>query len=531
MIAARALALCFLLGLAGLPATAADSAEASITYLTGSSVYVDAGSDDGLRPGDRLSVDREGETVATLEVTEVSSRRSVNAVVEGDATLKVGDQVRFEAKPRAAVTTAPAATADSGTSAPAARRRTGGGLAGSGIHGRVGVRFLGIRDQSGYGADVSQPGIDLRLDGPNIAGSDFGLAVDVRTRRNSQTLAGREEVTETRSRVYRLAASWQAFGSPWQVVLGRQISPDLAMVSTFDGLSARYVKPRWSVGGFTGTQPDAADFGYSSNVREHGAYFQYRNAPQTPKYWSITTGLVASYFEGEINREFLYVQGRYSAKKLSFYGTTEIDFNRDWKEEAGEDSLSLTSGFFSVHYRVSKAVTLRGGFDDRRNVRLYRDQVTPETEFDDTYRQGAWGGVGLRFANRYSASLDARQASGGSAGTADSYTATVGVDRLTKANLAFRLRGTSYSNDRSEGWLGVLSAGLNLSQLVYLQIHGGVRDEQNLVNPVFDDQMTWYGLDLDFNLGRRWYLLLSYENTEGDLEALDQFFTRLSYRF
>ena len=42
------------------------------------------------------------------------------------------------------------------------------------------------------------------------------------------------------------------------------------------------------------------------------------------------------------------------------------------------------------------SVSLNAGWDSRRNVRLYRDLVSPATDFDDTYRQGYWGGVEWR---------------------------------------------------------------------------------------------------------------------------------------
>jgi hypothetical protein len=245
----------------------------------------------------------------------------------------------------------------------------------------------------------------------------------------------------------------------------------------------------------------------------------------------VTTGLVASYQESEINREFLYVQGRYRGQKLSAYATSELDFNRDWKKEAGESSLEFTSGFFSLHYRVNETVTLRGGFDDRRNVRLYRDHITPETDFDDTFRQGGWAGVHVRLAKRYSFGFDARSNSGGDAGSADSYTATFGATRLTRSNLRVHARATSYSNDRLEGWLYSLRAGVDLGRNVGLSLTGGLRDETNLSYDVFDDTMNWFGIDLDVNLGRRWLLILSGERTSGDFEETDQFFTRLSYRF
>jgi len=47
-------------------------AMARITYLTASSVYVDAGLEEGLQEGDELEVIRSGQSVATLKVTFIS---------------------------------------------------------------------------------------------------------------------------------------------------------------------------------------------------------------------------------------------------------------------------------------------------------------------------------------------------------------------------------------------------------------------------------------------------------------------------
>ena len=44
-------------------------------------------------------------------------------------------------------------------------------------------------------------------------------------------------------------------------------------------------------------------------------------------------------------------------------------------------------------------------------------------------------------------------------------------------------------------------------------------------------RISWEGIDLDFNLGRRWYLLLSGERYHGEFDRNDQFYTSLTYRF
>ena len=328
-----------------------DLPEARVTYLTGSSVYVDAGSDDGLRVGDRLQVVREDVVVSVLEVTELSNHRAVGKFLEGSTALEPGDSVRF----------APAATA---AAEPEKQKRRSGGLRGIGIRGRVGVRFLWLNDRSDFGQDYAQPALDLRLDGNQIGGTGWGMAVDVRTRRVYRTLPDGSDADDDRNRVYRMAVGWHGAGSPWSFALGRQVSPDLSTVSVFDGASVQYSRQRWSAGLITGTQPDPTDYGYASDLREHGLFFQYRGRPESRGQWSVTGGLVGSYDDSEVNREFLYVQGRYSGPRLAIYGASEVDHNRDWKsDEAGEDTISPTSGFVSLHYRASDVVRLRGGYD------------------------------------------------------------------------------------------------------------------------------------------------------------------------
>lgn len=503
-------------------ALADETVEARVTYVTGSSVYVDAGTDQGLRVGSRLELFREGTAVAVLEVREATRRRAVCAVVEGSVVVEVDDRVRF---------TPQAAPAPEAAEAEPARRPRRGGLRAAGIRGRIGARYLAVRNRNEGGADFSQPALDLRLDGTNIAGSAWGLNVDVRARRTYRDLSDGGSDDDRRTRVYRLATSWSEPGGGWGVVAGRQFSPALSGVSIFDGISLEYGNERWTAGLLSGSQPDAEDFGYSSEIREHGLYFRLRGGPTTEKRWVFTTGLIGSYQDSEVNREFLYLQGRYTGPRFSAFATQEVDFNPAWKTELGDDSVEATSSYVSLRYRFAKAFTLRGGFDNRRNVRLWRDRETPETVFDDTFRRGAWLGALFRIGPKFRLGLDGRTRRGEDDESADSYTLTLGAHRLTRLNLRVSSRSTGYSNERVEGWLHSVSAGVDLGPAVALQLTGGLRDEENLLNGFFDERVTWFGADLDVSLGRHWYLILSAERTDGDLEQVDQLYTSLTYRF
>ena len=137
-------------------------------------------------------------------------------------------------------------------------------------------------------------------------------------------------------------------------------------------------------------------------------------------------------------------------------------------------------------------------------------------------------GTDLRFRNRYRLGFDVRASTGGDAGNADSYSMTLGADPIV-ANLGLHSRSTRYTNDFLEGWLHSLSVSLPVGARVHLDLHGGVRNETNLQSAELDNNLHWLGLDLD--MGRQWYLLLSAEWSQGDLEAIDQYYLSLSYRF
>jgi hypothetical protein len=200
-------------------------------------------------------------------------------------------------------------------------------------------------DLDGY----SEPGLDARLDG--TFGPHFAVAVDARARRTLR--AGRED--DGRTRVYRLNGEWHLAETGPRLVVGRQFSTSLSSVSLFDGVRAEYRGTRWGAGAFSGTQPDPVDWGLSSRVREHGAYAELRGAPAAASRWVLTLAGIGSYADGEIDREYAALQGRWIGRRVSGFVVQEVDMNRDWKREAGESALSWTSAQVSSRVRVTDA--------------------------------------------------------------------------------------------------------------------------------------------------------------------------------
>jgi hypothetical protein len=492
---------------------------ARITYFTGSTAYLDAGRLDGLVEGARVEVRHGGVTVATLIVTFLASHRAACDLGAGSVALAVGDSVRY-------VPVAPAR--DSTAVAPAAAVPRWSPDA---FRGRVGVEYFSLWQRGGLGGRFSQPSLSVRVGGIVPGAPAASVALDVRARRTATVLSDGTETADGHSRVYQAAVTYVPAGSAARITLGRQISGNLASIGLFDGALAELQGPRWSTGAFAGTQPEPLELGFSSAVIEGGGYVQRHSPVGTAAPWALTLGASGSYTAAHANREFAFLSGSVAAPRLTAFATQELDYYRWWKLLPGMHPLSLTSTLAFAQFRPSAVIAFDAGFDNRRNVRLYRDVVSPETAFDDAYRQGAWLGVSLRPAPRYRVGLEARSSRGGVGGEATACSAFVNLDRLTGLGVGVRTRGTRYINPQVSGWLGSGAVTADPSPWLHLELNGGLRSERDALADPVRTSVSWIGTDLDATLARAWYLTVSTTRQRGGFDGNDQIYAGLSVRF
>lgn len=538
-------------------AAGADSIRwATVTYLAGSSVYVNAGRDDGIRDGAELVVVRRGAVIARLRVAVVSSRRVSGEIVAAEDSLliAVGDSVRFVADPAArgavgsraigADSASARQSVDSAFMPPLAApdrpvRLEHRSLRALGIRGRVGVRYMIVAQRDSGAMRFSQPAADIRIDGQRIGGTPIGLSVDARGRRTylSRGDTGATRI-DSRTHIYQLSASLANAGGA-RVTVGRQFTEAFANVSLYDGISAQLARRRWGSGLFAGTQPAAATMGFSTDVTEYGAYVQAHGDAGATGRWTTTVGAIGSYHASDPNREFAFTQLAVTTPRLSLYAVQEIDYNRGWKATAGEPTLQPTSTFLSAHVRPSDGLTVHAGFDSRRNVRLWRDLSSPETEFDDRFRKGVWGGVSLRASRHLRVSADLRSSDGGdSSGTrATAASASVAVDRIGSIPVSANVRSARFTSPWVEGWLHSGTASFTPRDgPVRLELEGGIRDQRDqpgvsVSGSLGRSRVYWFGVTTDVALGRAWYLVLTATRETGGWESAQHGYASLSWRF
>lgn len=490
----------------------AATATAPVSYLSGGSVYVDAGATEGVAPGDTLSVLRGGREIARVRVTFASSHRAACDTLWTKAAVAVGDLVRYTAAARPARdTTAVAASPAVGTaaaarSAPAAKpsaNRTK-------LRGRVGAGWLSVTTSDG--GSFRQPSMSLRFDGSNLNGGRTDVTFDMRSRRTTRDFSGSGTSVENVGRVYRAALTMRAADPGKRLVLGRQTSAVLTSISLFDGALLELADESHSFGVFGGTQPDAVSYGFSPDVAEAGAYFEFHQPPGSAARWSAAVGGVTSLDHGHPNRDFGFAQGWWFSKSLSATLTQEIDLNRSWKRTTGAPLLAATSTFASASAPLTPWFTLNGGYDNRRNVRLYRDRLTPETEFDDAFRQGAWVGGQFSILSRLRLGADTRTNNG--SGRSESWSVHADAWRIGPLNSSLRARYSRYTDGRQDSRLQSFGGGFEPLRVMRLDVTGGVRSTRNTEFGI-DDRENWVSVDTDLTLGRRWYLGAGFESDHG----------------
>ncbi|HEU4990383.1 MAG TPA: hypothetical protein VFT41_11410 [Gemmatimonadaceae bacterium] len=515
-------------------ATATDSAArwAHVTYISGGTVYLDAGTRGGLAAGTHLTVVRDTTFVAELAVQYLSSTSAACTIVRASAaTIVVGDSARYLSVVVGAAAEQSAAGPPSREGAQPAR------VSLNRLRGRIGVRYMTIDAGIGPAGTMSQPALDLRLDGTHLSDSPFGVAVDIRAQRSimpaPDSLHPAPSYPLNVTRVYKAAVQWNPMGSRAAVTLGRQFSSTSSAVGMFDGVALDYGREHWSTGAFAGLQPSWYTFAFSDSTREYGAYVQWHNVTAGLPVWSFTVGGVGAYTMGQIDREFTYATAMVAASKFTAYVTQELDINRGWRAAQEGSSTTPTSTFATLNYSFTDWLSVNGGVDNRRNVRLYRDYVNPETLFDNSFRQGEWGGATVDWRGRFRVSGEARRTSGGAAGGAQSYTGSMGVMRLTPLALGFHLRDTHYSGQLSTGDLQSLSAEAEPFGLVHLEATGGLRTSSaTALGSMFGStRVTWTSVDADWAVGRSVYVMFSIYREMGSGPRNAQNFLSIAYRF
>jgi len=394
--------------------TAALAAEVTvrgrITNEAQDGVYVDVGTDQGLRPGLSGSLQLDDEQTFTFEVLTVERQSALLRLpAHRGGTAFVGRMVEVIFQPEAP-RPAQKTRAKSGDPNQASKSSTAPGSPGrqeefvpllallprgpeapkppSDSHGRVQLRqMLQTDSEGGLGYSVTR--LDSSGSMGRIGGSPWNFEWSGGLRyRDGDAYISHPEYQEPHLDVYR-AMFQRPLGDGGFLRFGRFVPYELPGIGYVDGLQGQVRQgehTRFGVVG--GLKPNRIDLDASADEPLIVPYAAYETGPRDGRYYSGTVGLLNSYYDGDMDRLALLIDQRVGlARGFTLYSTAAVDF--DVGASQTQKGTRLTQLDVSAAAELTSFLTLRAGVDhwERPDHQAERDLLPFQDErfFDNGY--------------------------------------------------------------------------------------------------------------------------------------------------
>lgn len=188
-------------------------------------------------------------------------------------------------------------------------------------------------------------------------------------------------------KIYSLSVNYDV-NEHTRVAFGRKINSRIASVGAIDGLQAETSAGNFTFGAVVGSNPDYADYSFNARLFEYGAYVSHDYKNQAGQLVN-SFGMFQQTNSGSTDRRFAYFQHENSLlKNLNLFLSCEVDLYA-LKNSLPANTLSLTSLYLSLNYRVSRKVSVFGSYDARKNIIYYETFKTYlDQMLEDATRQG-----------------------------------------------------------------------------------------------------------------------------------------------
>jgi len=205
-------------------------------------------------------------------------------------------------------------------------------------------------------------------------------------------------------KIYSLAVKYNATDHT-SLTLGRKINPKIASIGAIDGLQTEIKTGKFTIGAVAGFNPDYSDYSFNSKLPEYGAYLSF-DAKNKNGFLTNSIGAFEQTNHGKTDRRFAYLQHDNSLiKNINLFASCEVDLYAT-KNGIAANTVSLTSVYLSLRYRMSKQLSAYISYDARKNViyyetfKNYLDQLLL-----DATRQGYQLRINYRPTNNISAGI------------------------------------------------------------------------------------------------------------------------------
>lgn len=514
--------------------------------LSADFVYLDAGRAQGLETGIRLWVlSPEGDTLAEIEVVAVAENSAACRILAQKGPISPGDPVipqtpfrppqerpQGEARP-----SPPSPPAEEGPAEipPQAPRRPVAPFAR--ISGGISYGFFGIQNEDPFRPDFSQNTGRLTLRMRDIRGSGYGLYLQIRTRSNRRTvliLRPSLPTAEGQNRFYEMAFGYEKPNAHWQYRIGRIASNPFIGMGYLDGGIVQFRgHSDFRVGAFFGFKPDLTQLRPRLSHPKGGLFLGWASSLSGRGRYTLTASATGEYREGQIHREYLYLQSILSLPgRVTVYQSAELDINRGWRRAREKDLTRLSLFYLTVTMPFLKRGSIGLSLSHYRRYWTSEVRDLPDSLFDRRARRSAslrvgWSRLPGGFHTSGTYTLRSLEGVPGR-----DYTAMLQISHghFTPLHLLLSAQQSWYRNQVSRGDILVLHLGKSFKGHRLGLTYGRSRTELlNLTLPRRENR--WLRVDLSLNLPWGFYLLGQYERDRGsDLQGT-RLLLETGYRF
>ncbi len=534
-----------------------------VKYVAADAVYLEGGSSAGLAEGQKLTIKRKesGENgaaekvVGEIELESVASTSAAGKIISSSGDIVPGDTAYLSAedidKLKALL------SANDARSYPQIITFTEGDPLDEEVReslprppspsvnrmrGRIGFEY-GNLQQPGSGIGDSQVGLVLRLDATRLGGSHWNLSGYYRGLFHSQSGGTQQStLTDLINRTYHLGFYYDNPDSKWVAGAGRLYIPWATSLSTIDGfyLGRRY--GRATVGIFAGSAPDPTSWSYNPHLEMGGGFVNFEGGSFESIHYTSTSGIALTGVSWHRDRQFGFFENTFSYKRLlTVYSDQEVDLmdafqnldltqNTSVPQTGGQKGFALSRSYITVRLQPIKILSLDVSENYFRNIPTFDLSLLGTGLLDKYLFQGLSGGFHLDLPLRLGiySSLGRSSRTGDARPSWDYMTGFTAGDIL-HTGVRADLRYSKFDSSFGSGTFRSLTLSRGLGEALRFDVQFG---DQNLISSFTNQGLSRFLTgDLDWMLGRHYFLSLGSTFYRGHVQNYNQWFLTLGYRF
>ncbi len=348
--------------------------DCQMLYETADGIYVDVGTESGLKKNSQGWLEMDGRQLARIEIVNVASRSTFLRLLSdkpqvfprsGDRlSLTVSDITRKEETDRDRSPTLKGENRD-GEFVPLLAPPDMGEVAETEtenvFHGRLSVRQLfqltSDDDVNAFATHVGSSGSIDRIRGTPWSLEWSGNVIY----RDGVAFEDTRDFQEPRLELYRLVMS-RRFDDHSFVRIGRFIPRELPSVGFLDGAQVeKRLTDKWHLGAMVGLKPTRSNLDLSVKEPTAATYTTVEAGGDGSVYYSGTAGVLFSLFDGEADRLAVLSEQLLQLGRLSILSSAEVDIDVGGAE--ARDGPRLTRLDIVGSYPFASWFTLRAGVD------------------------------------------------------------------------------------------------------------------------------------------------------------------------